>query len=109
MVQPLHLQDNLSKFPILQKIHESARVAPEVEREVFNRELIQQQRDKVEKTQDSQETEKPTIREKEREKQRKPKQQKRELKPKAEEEPEESGYERNGKKSSAGQHVDILI
>ena len=62
MVQPLHLQDNLSKIPILQKIHESTRAVPEAEREQFAKQLNKEVDNKNQKTQDSKETEKNIIR-----------------------------------------------
>jgi len=63
MVQPLHLQDNFSKLPLLQKIYETIRAVPEAERNQFAQHMNQQVRDKVHKPQDTKDTEKTVIRE----------------------------------------------
>jgi hypothetical protein len=63
MVQPLHIQDNLSKMPLMQKFQEMARAVPEAERDQFAKHLKQERYDKTQRTEESKETEKKIIRE----------------------------------------------
>jgi len=62
MVQPLHIQDNLSKMPLMQKFQEMARAVPEAERDQFAKHLKQERYDKTQRTEESKETEKKIIR-----------------------------------------------
>lgn len=61
MVQPLHLLDNLAKIPLLQKVHESTRAVPEVQRDLYSQQLDAKTKNKTQKTQDSKETERNRI------------------------------------------------
>ena len=64
MVQPLHLQDNLSKMPLIQKMQETVRAVPELERQQFAEQLSQEAKNKAQRAQDAKETVKGIIREK---------------------------------------------
>ena len=68
MVEPIHLQDNLSKLPLTQKVNESARVAPEISKEHAAQQLKQQKNENANRTQESQESDKVKIQEKNRDK-----------------------------------------
>ncbi len=107
MVQPLHLQDNLSKIPLLQKLHESARIAPELEKEQFAKQLMEQQADRMEQTQDTQESEK--VRERQQKEKEKEKKRKRQILKLSEKEIEEARKEADEDDQKAGRIVDIVV
>lgn len=108
MVQPLHLQDNLSKIPILQKIHESVRIVPEAERDQFAHHLNQQEQTKTQKAQDTKEPEKSKIRE--REKKEKKKKRKRKKYASLElMEAEQTAEEKQIEESNPGHLIDITV
>lgn len=71
MVEPLHLQDNLSKIPLLQKIHDASRVAPEVNKDQMTQLLKQKANQEATSTNESKETEKTALKEKEQKKKNK--------------------------------------
>ncbi len=106
MVQPLHLQDNLSKIPLLQKLHESARIAPELEKEQFAKQLQEQQASKMEQTQDANESERVHERQEKKEEERRRKKFIRKL---SEDELEEVKRDQEEEGAESGKLVDIVI
>jgi len=107
MVQPLHLQDNLSKLPLMQKIYETIRAVPETERNQFEQHMNQQVRDKANKTQDLKETEKLVIRE--RQKSAEERKKKNSLKKPDSGTHEKSTEKDNSATGSSGHLVDITV
>ena len=106
MVEPLHLQDSLSKIPLLQKIHESTRAVPEAEREQFAKQFNKEVNNKNKRAQDSKETEKNVIRERQQNENEKKKKKKKKMITSEELEQETKTQMED---DDSGQLIDIMI
>lgn len=104
MVAPLHLQDNLSKIPLLQKIHEASRLAPEINKDQMTQKLKQKANKEATSTTESKEAEKIALRDKENKLKNKKK--KRKLLRKNEN-TEEDKIDKTG--PVQGQRIDIMV
>ena len=76
MVEPLHLQDSLSKIPLVQKIHDSSRVIPEVTKEQIKEQIKQDASKKATTTKESKQGGKVEIRDEDRNRNRRKKKRK---------------------------------
>lgn len=106
MVKPLHFQDNLSKIPLLQKIQDASRMAPEAFKEHLAEDVKRKNTEKANATQDSKESEKAKIKDKQKEHDRRKK--KKRLKHLTEEEISEE-LKDDSKQSDSGRLVDIFV
>lgn len=68
MVKPVHFQDNLSKIPLLEKLQNASRMAPEVTKDQLAEDVKRKNAERVNTTQESKESEKSKINEKKQDK-----------------------------------------
>ncbi|HDI51939.1 hypothetical protein DRQ15_00155 [candidate division KSB1 bacterium] len=108
MVRPLDLQDNLSKFPLLEKVHEAQRALPQIHHDTFIRSLNEQLAEKMKKTQDSKETEKGVIRDRQQKEQKRGKEKKHSIHG-VTAESEDDSQGKGESKDRPPHHIDIVV
>ena len=107
MVRPLDLQDNFSKFPLLEKVHEVQRALPQIEHDTFIRSMNQQLAEKLKKAQELKEAEKGIIRDRQEKEQKRNKRRKDHMNAIAAQHEEDSQDKKS--ENDSPRHIDILV